>query len=195
MKRQSKFISIGLIGDSLVGKTKLLHQYLYKKFKSVSYQTISLSILTKQIDFYDQYPPIRETIKFFDIPGLLKYQKPFSISKKLSAIILVYDVSNKFSFYSLDYWVEQLEKVIDLTSIPVIIIGNRIDLDRMISKEDAKEFASSYNFKYFEASALTGKGVDYAFDYIVYKTLKRMPNQLSIVLEQKNKKINNKCYM
>ena len=41
----------------------------------------------------------------------------------------------------------------------MLIIGNKTDLKREVSKEDAMKFAQDNDFIYFETNAKKGKGV------------------------------------
>ena len=71
-------------------------------------------------------------------------------------------------------WIDSLKSNLGENSLPIVIDGNKIDLDdRDISTEDAKKFAQENNFKYFETSAKSGIGVDELFREIVNQILEK----------------------
>ena len=60
----------------------------------------------------------------------------------------------------------------DIDSIPVIIIGNKIDLpERKIQKETAEKYAKEKNFNYYETSAKNGDGIDIAIRELARKVI------------------------
>jgi GTPase SAR1 family protein len=86
-------------------------------------------------------------------------------------------ISNSESFDNLKEWISSIKKNMESKDIfiPVIIIGNKIDMkdSRETSKEDAEKFAKENNYKYFETSAKTGEGVDDAIRELVIQILKQ----------------------
>ena len=52
--------------------------------------------------------------------------------------------------------------------MPKVIIGNKIDLQkRDVTKNEATDFAEKNNCPYYETSAKTGEGVDFAIKELV----------------------------
>lgn len=89
---------------------------------------------------------------------------PFMVA---NCVIIIFDVTNQYSFDNLDLWIKQMYKhAKDLHS--VIIVGSKVDLDdkRCISSQDAELFAKSYGFEYREFSSKTGQGVDGILDVL-----------------------------
>ena len=59
----------------------------------------------------------------------------------------------------LEKWVKEADESIG-ARVPMIVVGNKIDLpDRMVSPEEAKQWAEERGFLYMESSAKTGEGV------------------------------------
>ena len=52
--------------------------------------------------------------------------------------------------------------------IVLVIAGNKCDKDseRQIKREDAEEYATRNNAKYFETSAKTNRGIEEVFNYL-----------------------------
>ena len=51
----------------------------------------------------------------------------------------------------------------------MIIVGNKLDLERVVSEDEANDLAAKYKTEYFETSALQGIGVDEAFEMLASK--------------------------
>ena len=69
------------------------------------------------------------------------------------AAVLIFDITRKESFEKLTFWLEKLEEGVG--KIPVIIVGNKIDLEgiREVTKEEGEAFAKELDTIYFEVSA------------------------------------------
>ena len=94
--------------------------------------------------------------------------------QKAQGVIIVFDVTNQKTFSDLQYWIESMNSHLydDIDSIPVIIIGNKIDLPkRIVIKETAEKYAKDKNYNYYETSAKTGEGIDNAIKELARKVI------------------------
>ena len=100
--------------------------------------------------------------------------------RNTSLAIIVYDISSKKSYEGLDIWLKDLRQHTE-ENIPVFIIGNKMDLERQVSAEDAKIFAVSNRTIFFtECSAKTGEKVKSIFFEValhLYNTYKKFNEQ------------------
>lgn len=73
-------------------------------------------------------------------------------------------------------------------NIKMILIGNKIDLPREVSKEEGKKLAEQHGIKYFETSAKDGSGIDECMQAIVYETVegKNPVKDINIKLNDSN---------
>ena len=98
-------------------------------------------------------------------------------AKQARGIILTFDVSDRKSLEVCDYWVRELSKEGE-PKRAAVAVGNKIDLvdQRKISTEEAQaHFESMYpSIPYFEASALTGEGVEEPFMKVSMMVLKEI---------------------
>ena len=103
---------IVLVGETGVGKTNIVRKFgggtfveKYKPTLMSKYITKNVTIRKKEIE-----------LNFWDTPGNKKYGDVTKIFlKNAHVVLLVYDITNKKSFYALkDYWIEYLKKCYQL---------------------------------------------------------------------------------
>ena len=96
---------------------------------------------------------------------------------------IVFDITDKKTFDNLDEYIQKINEVNDKKKIPLIIIGNKceLQLERKVSKEEAILYAEINRMKYFEVSSNTGEGVKECIDYLIEQSFQKY-------LELNNKK-------
>jgi small GTP-binding protein len=158
-----------ILGDGGVGKTASIYRFIENKFKSDYVATVGFSILNKSV----QVKNTTCNLQLWDMGGQEHFRKLRSnFYKGTYAALLVFDVTNLDSFNNLDKWViEAIENI--GREIPFILVGNKIDLDlhRIVSKDMMqKRLDNESRIKgYFETSALTGTGINEAFELLALK--------------------------
>ena len=169
-----KTCQILLIGDSSVGKTSLIQRYANGIFKEEYLATVGLDYYTKQ----EMINNLNVLVKLWDTAGQERFKALTpNYFRNAEGVVLAYDVTNSESFENLKFWINSIKSNLGEKNIfiPIIIIGNKIDMEDMrdITKEDASKFAKENNYKYFETSAKTGEGVDDAFRDLVNQILEK----------------------
>ena len=83
-------------------------------------------------------------------------------------IVLGFDLSKKDTLLSIkEFW---YPKAKEFSNVKLIyLIGNKIDLEKKVIEEGARNFAKENNLRYFEISCLTGEGVQGFFKDLVTK--------------------------
>ena len=185
-----KTCQILLIGDSLVGKTCLIQRYANGIFKEDYITTVGLDYYTKQ----EMINNLNVSVKLWDTAGQERFKALTpSFFRNAEGVVIAYDVTNSESFDNLKFWISSIKTNLFEKNIfiPIIIIGNKIDLEDMrdISKDVASAFAKENNFKYFETSAKTGEGVDEAFRDLVNQALANLDKNEEGTIERKSIKI------
>ena len=90
-----------------------------------------------------------------------------SYLKNANCIILVYDISNKSSFISLNKWLIDAKEYVNEKTL-FVICGNKLDLKRAVTRKELEDFSNEKNIPLFiEVSALTGEGINDLFNNIV----------------------------
>ena len=159
MKVEYLFKTIS-VGSGSVGKTSLIRRFAEGTFRETYIPTLGVDFATKVITLGDN------TIKLvlFDTGGqeLLGRLRPYYYRGANGAIVC-YDITSKGTFEALDGWINEI--YIHVGKIPIIIIGNKIDLvdQREVPLEQAQAYADSRQLKYIETSAKSGMGVDDMF--------------------------------
>ena len=166
-----KTCKILLIGDSSVGKTCLISKYAIGVFNEDYISTIGFDSRQKEEIINNE----KVLVRIFDTAGQERFKSiTANYLRNAEGVILVYDLTSTESFENLKFWIESIKNNLGNDEpIPIIIIGNKIDLEdaRVINKSVAEKFAKDNNYKYFETSAKTGEGVDDAFREIVKQIL------------------------
>jgi small GTP-binding protein len=167
LEKSSYKFKVCLFGPGNVGKTSLLIRYIKDYFNSDLKQTIGSSFLIKDVEI-DQK---NVRLLLWDIGGQDQFAKLRTIYFKGSnAAFGVFDVTNPQSLLKLPGWVSSIKKTVK-KSIPMIIVGNKIDLERQVERQEAEDLAKRLSCDYLETSAKTGEKVEIAFQKIAQACL------------------------
>ena len=167
-----------LVGDSYVGKTNILSKYIKNEFNQNTKSTVGVEFGTKILKIEDKI--IKAQV--WDTAGQERYKSITSTYYKgAKGAFIVYDITNRETFESVDKWIQDLNMNSD-KNVTLLLIGNKKDLvdKRDVSKEEGEEKAKSFGLAFLETSALTGENIDKVFDYM----LKEVYNKITI--EKKN---------
>ncbi len=172
------------IGDSTVGKTAIKVRLTDDYFKKDLKTTLGVDFGAKELKceyvsddvLFTGTHRFKAKMNVWDAAGQAHYEKIRGMYYRgAKGALLVYDVTNPVSFQNLDTWIDELEENIG-KNIPMLLVGNKIDLERKIPREDAEEYAKKKGFLYFETSAKTSKGVNNAFKNLAIEIYKKEEN-------------------
>ena len=158
-----------LLGDSSVGKSNFILRLIKDKFSPSHVSSSGMELNTTEI-LLDKY---KIKVQLWDTAGQEKYR---AITKclftKVQGILPLYDITNEDSFKNLKDWVKMIKE--ECYNIQLLMIGNKNDLedDRVISMEEATEYAKNQKMAYIETSSKTGENVNKAIETICKKILK-----------------------
>lgn len=142
---------IVFIGDSSVGKTSIINQYIYGSVTPDHQPTIGIDFFAKSLKIQDQ--SVR--LQIWDTAGQEKFHSMIPMYIRTSTVaVLVYDITSKSSFESLDKW---LQTVFEYANPIIFIVGNKVDLQdqRVVSTEEGQKFADEHKAHFIETSART----------------------------------------
>ena len=180
-------LKIILVGDSSVGKSSILLKYDSNTFLDIYNATIGMDFIYKDV----QVDGIKIKLQVMDTAGQEKYRSMIpSYFKGVDGIFLVFDLSQRSSFDSLDNWIKIIGNYFNITPNNLILLGNKSDLSeiRAVDKEEIDTFKDkNKNIEYREISTKNKEEVDSVFEDLVKLILKDKPELNSI----KGSKLNN----
>ncbi|KAH3688895.1 hypothetical protein WICPIJ_000115 [Wickerhamomyces pijperi] len=144
----SKTRKLSIVGARGVGKSTLVVQYVDNYFVESYYPTIQ-NQFTKFVKFRNN----TYEVEILDTAG----QDEFTIVQSgpiVHGYILVFSLNSRSSF---DLMPIIRDKILDSTGkddIPMVLVGNKLDLERKVSKEEGLALAKEFgNIPYVEVSA------------------------------------------
>lgn len=193
--RKKVLLKVIILGESGVGKTSLMNQYVNKRFSnqykgeknhgqlfelknminccSVFVATIGADFLTKEVVVDDRVV----TMQIWDTAGQERFQSlGVAFYRGADCCVLVFDVTSPNSFKNLDSWRDEFliqASPRDPEHFPFVVLGNKVDLEnRAVSAKRAQQWCQSKNdIPYFETSAKEGINVERAFQTIARNAL------------------------
>jgi len=166
--RKKLLLKVIILGDSGVGKTSLMNQYVTQRFSNQYKATIGADFLTKETMVDERVA----TLQIWDTAGQERFQSlGVAFYRGADCCVLVYDVSMPNTFKTLDSWRDEFliqASPRDPENFPFVLIGNKIDLqNRAITEKRAKQWcAAKGNIPYFECSAKEATNVKQAFQAV-----------------------------
>lgn len=162
-------MGVGGVGKSAITNRFVMGRWIEKYDPTIeeSYQTtVDIDGKAIQVEILDtagqdEYTPLRET---FMHTG--------------DGFMLVYSITDDQTLEELRSIREQILRVHRNKKIPIVVIGNKIDLakrDRAVSKEEGKSLAGDFNAKFLEVSAKENFKVKEAFELLIKKILQDSP--------------------
>ena len=140
-----------LVGNSSVGKSSLFLRFVDDIWNDVFVPTIGVDFKIKTLKINEK----NVKLQIWDTAGQERFRTIISsYYRGAQGILLVFDVTEKESFESLNNWLIEIEKNAN-KNVVKILIGNKCDLEdkRVISYNQGKEFADTYGLKFIETSA------------------------------------------
>ncbi|CDJ42554.1 Ras family domain-containing protein, putative [Eimeria tenella] len=125
--KKKSLLKVIILGDSSVGKTSLMNQYVNKKFSNQYKATIGADFLTKDVVIDDK----EVTIQIWDTAGQERFQSlGVAFYRGADCCVLVFDVTNPKSFDSLESWKDEFliqSSPADPDAFPFVVLGNKVD--------------------------------------------------------------------
>ena len=155
----SKTFKILTIGESGVGKTCILRRFVENKFLKNHLATIGIDFKTKTLNINNQ----EIKLKIWDTAGQERFRNiTTQYYKGADGIVLIYDVTDDASYEKIRDWMEQ------------ILSNTKCDMEpRAVTEEQGNKMAEELKVSYFETSALTGQGINEAFNELTRDIMKR----------------------
>uniref|UniRef100_H2RD86 RAB, member of RAS onco family like 2A n=2 Tax=Pan troglodytes TaxID=9598 RepID=H2RD86_PANTR len=145
-------VKIICLGDSAVGKSKLMERFLMDGFQPQQLSTYALT-LYKHTAMVDGKTIL---VDFWDTAGQERFQSMHaSYYHKAHACIMVFDVQRKVTYRNLSTWYTELREF--RPEIPCIVVANKIDDINVTQKSFS--FAKKFSLPLYFVSAADGTNV------------------------------------
>ena len=159
-----------MFGPGGVGKTSLLLRYIKDYFREALKKTIGSTFLIKDVDIDGK----NVRLLLWDIGGQPQFHKLRTIYFKGSNGALgVFDLSSSQTLLKIPGWISSIKKTVKKT-IPMLLLGNKVDLEREVDREEAEDLAKRLGCEYLETSAKTGVNVERAFEIVARSCLQEI---------------------
>ncbi|XP_018611143.1 RAB, member of RAS oncogene family-like 2 isoform X2 [Scleropages formosus] len=146
-------VKIICLGDSAVGKSKLMERFLMDGYRPQQLSTYALT-LYKYATAVDGKAVV---VDFWDTAGQERFQSMHpSYYHKAHACVMVFDVQRKITYKNLANWYKELREY--RPEIPCIVVANKIDADMKVTQRNFN-FAKKQGLPLYYVSAADGTNV------------------------------------
>ena len=161
-------IKVILVGESHVGKTSIITQYIQNNFSDEYIATFAQDKSIKEEVLKDG---TQIKLEIWDTIGQEGYNLANKIFMKNSKIaLLIYDITDRKSFDNLNKFYDLICEVNGRNNVVIGVVGNKNDLyeKRVVEEEEAKKYAKDIDSTYFETSAKDHESIENLFKEISY---------------------------
>ncbi|CCC14469.1 hypothetical protein SMAC4_09275 [Sordaria macrospora] len=150
-----------VVGGGGVGKSCLTIQLIQGHFLDEYDPTIE--------DSYRKQCTIDNEVALLDILDTAGQEEYSAMREQYmrtgEGFLLVFAINSRESFEEIRIYQQQILRVKDRDSFPMIIVGNKYDLrgERVVSEQEGQALAAEFGTKYIETSAKTQHNVENAF--------------------------------
>ena len=168
-----------LLGDGQVGKTSLILRLTGNEFNDSQLTTVGKESYIQQVTLHGY----ELKMKIWDTAGQERFKSmSVQVIKNSDAVILVYAIDDRNSFNALDQWLNKLNDTIDISKKPIIIIGNKSDVEtekRVVTYEEGKKYAEDKGYHFYETSAKNNVNIQEAFNDIFEQLYKILEGEIT----------------
>eukprot|EP00941_MAST-03F_sp_MAST-3F-sp1_P001003 g1003.t1 len=155
-------LKIILLGDSAVGKSKLVERFLMDDYQPRQLSTYALTLFRHEAETSKGE---KVKVDFWDTAGQERFQSMHpSYYFRANCCILVFDVTRKATYGNLKKWLTELREYCE--NIPVICVANKIDVNYKVTQKSFK-FPKKHKMPFYFVSAADGTNVVKLFRHAI----------------------------
>lgn len=166
IESSSNRISILFVGSYGAGKTSLITRLGTDKFTPSFRATIGIDffMIGATVDGKDYM------VQLVDTAGQERFETMGpGFYNKTNGVMIVYDITNYTSYESIKFWLYEVQRFVkrnDGTHYPIILLGNKTDVD--VNHIDGQKVAEDLDMDgFFKTSAKNGEGIDDAMKLMI----------------------------
>jgi GTPase KRas len=160
-----------VLGEGAVGKSAITIQFIQNVYIDDYDPTIEDSY-RKQVTI-DKEECI---LQILDTAGQEEFYSAMRdrYMRSTEAFICVYSITSCATLHALSAYREQFLRVKDVDKVPMILVGNKCDLEnaRVVSVEEGKRYAKNFDCPFIETSAKTNHNIQKVFFTVVRELIK-----------------------
>ena len=158
-------IRISIIGNTKVGKSCLIYRFINYNIPKIHDPTIE--------DKYKSVAKIDKltyNIEILDTGGEKEYQNKMDTWINFGdGFILVFSINDEESFNCLNDKIERIFQIKNGKICPILLVGNKNDLERKINYSDARNLGNKWGCEYIETSAVNDFNCKEVFEILAKK--------------------------
>ncbi|XP_051726232.1 RAB, member of RAS oncogene family-like 2 [Ctenopharyngodon idella] len=163
-------VKIICLGDSAVGKSKLMERFLMDGYRPQQLSTYALTLYKYTTTINGQ----TILVDFWDTAGQERFRSMHpSYYHKSHACIMVFDVQRKITYKNLPNWYKELREY--RPEIPCLVVANKIDADIKVTQKSFN-FAKKQGLPFYFVSAADGTNVVKVFKDAIQMALSYKKN-------------------
>jgi Ras-related protein Rab-2A len=171
-----KFI---ILGDSAVGKSCIISKFRDDQFSQTHDVTVGVTFTNQMMHI----GTAELRIQLWDTAGQEIYRSiTRSYYRDSHCAIIVCDLTKHETFETMAQWVKEVQTIAP-PYCKIVLVGNKLDLPRMVSSEELTAFGAQVGCPVFETSALTGVNIRAIFDECAITVFSDLHN---IIVEQRS---------
>ena len=169
-----KPVKLILLGDSAVGKSKLVERFLMQRYVPIQMSTFALTLFKHDVVMSDG---TEVDVDIWDTAGQERFATMHpAYYHEAMCCILVFDVTRKQTYKNLEKWIQELRGFRE--HIPVIVACNKIDTDATVVNKSFA-FAEKHQVPLKYVSAADGTNVVDLFHVAIGEAAKYRANPKS----------------
>ena len=166
----SHLLKLIIIGNTSVGKSTFLYRLADNEFIGDNEPTIGVEFRSM---YATSQPPhsYKFKVQLWDTSGQDRFRSIIkSYYRHAQGCFLVFDITDRKSWLSLEYWYNDLKDSVDINDRQIVLIGSKLDLQdkREVTSTEAQQFAVDHGLAgYTEISSKTGVGITTALNTMI----------------------------
>ena len=171
-----------ILGDAYNGKTSIINRLKSGTFIQFYQVTVSLDFVPiyRKVKISNEEYLVKTT--FVDTAGAEIYGGiGSSFIKQCDGFVIIYNISNKDGLINIKKWKKKIDDNSKRKNPPIMLFGNKLDLERKIKKYEAIKLSEELNIDFGDESSckdLENRSLENNMDALIAKVAKvKMNNE------------------